>query len=106
MATRTKRSKKAIPPIHPGEMLREDFLEPLGMSVNQLALALRVPATRLYEIANGRRSITADTAMRLGRYFGQSVRFWLGLQMQYELERAEEELAEKIHAEVQPRRAA
>lgn len=72
-------------PIHPGEILREDFLAPLGMSVNALALALRVPATRIHEIAKERRSITADTAQRLARYFGGDAASWLVLQAMYDL---------------------
>jgi addiction module HigA family antidote len=77
-----------IPFPHPGETIREDYLKPLGMSVNKLALELRVPATRMTEIVNGRRGITADTALRLARYFGTSAAFWLGLQADYDLEEA------------------
>lgn len=72
-------------PVHPGEILREDFLEPLGLSANALALALAVPATRIHEILKERRSITADTAERLARYFGGDASSWLALQANYDL---------------------
>jgi antitoxin HigA-1 len=91
-----------MPPLHPGEMLREDFMKPLGLSANALALALRVPVTRISEIVNERRSITADTALRLSRYFQMSPAFWLRLQTQYDLDVAEDELAAIIRKEVQP----
>jgi antitoxin HigA-1 len=91
-----------MPPLHPGEMLREDFMKPLGLSANALALALRVPVTRISEIVNERRSITADTALRLSRYFQMSPAFWLRLQTQYDLEIAEDEIASIIRKEVQP----
>ena len=95
-----------IPFPHPGETIREDYLKPLGMSVNKLALELRVPATRMTEIVNGRRGITADTALRLARYFNTTPRFWLNLQAAYELaEVAEAKLAD-IERSVQPREAA
>ena len=81
---------KKLRPIHPGEILREEFLEPLGISMNRLALDLRVPSNRISEIVHGQRSITIDTAMRLGRYFNTSTRFWLNLQLQYDVEIAEE----------------
>lgn len=83
-------------------MLREDFMKPLGLSANALAIALRVPVTRVSEIVNERRSITADTALRLSRYFRMSPGFWLRLQSQYDLEVAEDESAEIIRREVQP----
>jgi addiction module HigA family antidote len=95
-----------IPPIHPGETIREDVLQPLGLSVNRLAMDLHVPVTRMNEIVNGRRSITADTALRLARYLGTSAQFWLNLQAKYDLERAQDELAARIENEVRPRRAA
>ena len=91
-----------MPPLHPGEMLREDFMKPLGLSANALALALRVPVTRISEIVNGRRSITADTALRLSRYFRMSPGFWLRLQTQYELDMAEDQMAATIRREVRP----
>ncbi|KGB92492.1 HigA family addiction module antitoxin [Burkholderia cepacia] len=77
--------KNGMRPIHPGEILREEFLVPLKLSVNALALALNVPATRLHEIVKERRGITADTAYRLGRYFDTSPEFWLNLQATYDL---------------------
>ena len=91
-----------MPPLHPGEMRREEFMRPLGISANALALALRVPVTRISEIVNERRSVTADTALRLARYFGMSAEFWMRLQAQYELETAQDELAAAIRAEVRP----
>ena len=89
-------------PLHPGEILKLEFLEPMGLSQNRLAIALRVPARRINEIVLGKRSITADTALRLGRYFGMSPQFWLGLQMDYELDVAEDAVSEKIEAEITP----
>lgn len=94
---------KKLEPIHPGEILLEDFMEPLGLSQNQLARELSVPVTRIGEIVNGRRSITAETAMRLGRYFNQSPEFWLGLQQQYDLELAQDEAEVMVRKEVTPR---
>src|ERR1700722_13595022 len=73
------RHKRQRPPIHPGEMLREEFLIPMGLSANALAIAIGVPATRVGEIVNERRGVTADTALRLGRYFHMSAEFWMGL---------------------------
>lgn len=87
----------------PGEMLREEFLEPLGLSANALALALRVPANRVTAILNEERAVTADTALRLGRYFGTSARFWLNLQQSHDLSKARAELAARIEREVAPR---
>jgi len=75
-------------PVHPGEMLREEFLVPLGLSANRLAMELRVPATRISEIVNERRGITADTALRLERYLGMSAAFWTGLQKEFDLQTA------------------
>ncbi len=89
--------------VHPGEILREDFLAPAGMSVNALATALRVPATRLHEIVNERRGISADTAMRLARYFGGDAQSWLNLQNVYDLKTLA--TASKIEKEVLPRAA-
>lgn len=83
-------------------MLREDFMKPLGLSSNALALALRVPVTRISEIVNQRRSISADTALRLSRYFRMSPNFWLRLQTQYDLDMAEDQLASTIRREVRP----
>ena len=95
-----------LPPIHPGEILREEFLSPLGMSSHELALALRVPATRINDIVNEKRGITADTALRLSRYFGTTAKFWLNLQASYELEVAEDQLGQAVMREVLPRTAA
>jgi addiction module HigA family antidote len=90
----------------PGEMLREEFLLPLGLSANALALALRVPANRITAILKDQRAVTADTAMRLGRYFGTSARFWLNLQQAYDLSLARRESAARIEREVAPREVA
>jgi addiction module HigA family antidote len=90
-------------PIHPGEILREEFLEPLGMSVNALSKALHVTPTRMNEIVRENRGITADTAMRLARYFGTSERFWLNLQTEYELRQAQFLKGDEIAREVEPR---
>lgn len=79
---------KRLKPIHPGEILFEDFMRPLGLSQNQLAETLNVPVAQICEIVNGRRSITSETAIDLGRYFNQSPEFWLGLQQQYDIELA------------------
>jgi addiction module HigA family antidote len=92
---RAKKSRK-LPPIHPGEILREDYLIPLKLSMNALAMALHVPLPRIAEIVHERRAITPDTALRLARYFNTSARYWLNLQMAYELEVAEERLAREI----------
>lgn len=89
-------------PIHPGEILREEYLEPKGMSVNALSKALRVPATRMNEIVRENRGITADTAMRLARYFNTSERFWLNLQMEYELREAQVQHGSRIAEEIAP----
>ncbi|WP_220337234.1 MULTISPECIES: HigA family addiction module antitoxin [unclassified Wenzhouxiangella] len=88
--------------VHPGEILREDYLVPLEMSANALSKALRVPAPRINDIVRERRGITADTAMRLARYFGGDARSWLNLQTSYELRKAEIENAERIENEIQP----
>jgi addiction module HigA family antidote len=93
-----------IPPIHPGEILLEEFMKPLGMSQNQLARDLKVPPRRINEIVQGKRGITIDTALRLSRHFGTSVEFWINLQTHYELEVAEDnKLMERISREVTPR---
>lgn len=92
-----------LPPIPPGEILAEEFMAPLGLSANALALALRVPANRVTAILHGRRGITADTALRLAAYFGTTPEFWLGLQQQHELEIAERAQGERIRREVLPR---
>jgi addiction module HigA family antidote len=86
--------------IYPGEILLEEFLQPMNLSQNKLALAIRVPARRINEIVQEKRRITADTALRLARYFNMSPRFWLGLQMDYDLDLAEDEIGEKLQQEV------
>ncbi|PAU77593.1 HigA family addiction module antitoxin [Halomonas salipaludis] len=93
-------------PIHPGEVLREEYLEPLGLSVNSLARELRVPATRLHEIVKERRSVSADTALRLARFFGGDAQSWLNLQAAYELKRVELDHGDEIKRSVSPRDAA
>ena len=101
-----RKRRDRIPFPHPGETIREDYLKPLGMSVNKLALELRVPATRMTEIVNGRRGITADTALRLARYFNTTPRFWLNLQASYELAKVAEAKLADIERSVRPREAA
>ena len=98
-------NKNGMRPIHPGEILREEYLQPLGLSVNALATQLRVPATRLHEIVKARRSITADTAMRLARFFGGDAQSWLNLQSSYDLRLAEISHAAEISEDVKPYRA-
>ena len=95
-----KRIKLA--PVHPGEMLREEFMKPLRLSMNKLAMDLRVPVTRIGEIVHERRGITADTALRLARYFKNTPEFWMNLQTWYDLEVAKDEREEKIRRDVTP----
>jgi addiction module HigA family antidote len=90
---------------HPGEILREEFLTPLGMSVNSLAMALRVPATRIGAIVKEERSVTADTALRLGRFFGTSAEFWMNLQAMHDLTKTRKESGGLIERDVNPRAA-
>ncbi len=94
-------SSKKMDPLHPGEILLEEFLKPMNLSQNRLALDIRVPARRINEIVHGKRRITADTALRLAKYFNMSPQFWLGLQMDYDLDVAEDHLADRIEKEVQ-----
>ena len=94
--------KDGMRPVHPGEILREDYLVPLEMSANALSKALHVPAPRINDIVRERRGITADTAMRLARYFGGDARSWLNLQTNYELRKAEIENAQRIEQEINP----
>lgn len=94
--------KNGMRPVHPGEVLREDYLLPLEMSANALAAALKVPAPRINEVVRERRGVSADTAMRLARYFGGDARSWLNLQSAYELRMAEIENARRIEREVRP----
>jgi len=93
---------KKLKPVHPGEILREEFLKPLRLSMNKLALDLRVPVTRMADIVNERRGITADTALRLARYFQNAPTFWMNLQTRYGLQVAEDQLAPKIARDVHP----
>lgn len=99
MSTSTK-----LAPIHPGEVLLQDFLEPMGISQYRLAKDLKVPPPRINEIVHGRRSVTADTALRLARYFGTSDRFWLNLQASYDLDVERDNLGDRLEAEVLPRK--
>ncbi len=94
------RKVKKLTPVHPGEVLAKEFLKPMGLSQNRLALDIGVPPRRINEIVLRKRSITADTALRLSRYFGNSPRFWMGLQNDYELDMAEDLLAERLAREV------
>lgn len=94
-----------MPPVTPGEILREEFMEPLGLSANALAKALHVPSNRVSAILNGTRSITADTALRLARYFRTTPESWLNLQKNYELEVAKRTVGPAIEAEIEPRAA-
>jgi len=94
--------KNGMRAVHPGEVLREDYLEPLEMSANALAQALRVTPARINEIVREKRGITADTALRLARYFGGDAQSWLNLQAIYDLKRAEQESGEKINKEISP----
>ena len=91
---------KKLPAIHPGEILKEEFMEPLNISQNKLGRDLAVSPRRINEIIHGKRSVTADTALRLSRYFGNSASFWMGLQMDYDLDVARDTVADKIKKEV------
>ncbi|HFC12623.1 MAG TPA: addiction module antidote protein, HigA family [Anaerolineae bacterium] len=91
---------KKLTVVHPGEILLEEFLRPLGISQNRLALAMRVPARRVNEVVRGRRRISADTALRLARFFGMSAEFWLGLQLDYDLDVAQDALGAQIERDV------
>ena len=95
-----------LPNVHPGEILLEEFLKPMGLSQNGLARQLRVPPRRINEIVLGKRSVTADTALRLARYFGMSEKFWLGLQADFDLEEVRHRLGDRLEREIQPRAAA
>ncbi len=97
---------KKIQPVHPGEILFEEFLKPMNISQNQLGRDLGVSPRRVNEIIHGKRSITADTALRLSTYFGNSASFWLGLQMDYDLEVADDKIAKQIQREVKHMSAA
>jgi antitoxin HigA-1 len=93
---------KKLKPVHPGEILRDEFMTPLGLSMNRMALDLRVPVTRIADIIAKRRGITADTALRFARYFKNSPAFWMNLQTRYDLEVAEDESAAEIDRDVRP----
>lgn len=99
----TKPLKNGMRPVHPGEILREDYLVPLDMSANALAQALHVPANRIAGIVNERRAVTADTALRLARYFGTTAKFWMNLQATYDLRSEEIKSEKKIAAAIKPR---
>ncbi len=92
--------KKKLHPVHPGEVLQEEFLKPMGLSQNKLALNIGVPARRINEIVLQKRKVTADTALRLARFFGTSAQFWLGLQSQYDLDVTSDKLADRLVKEV------
>ena len=92
--------KEKLHPVHPGEVLLEEFLKPMGISQNRLALNIGVPPRRINEIVLGKRGITADTALRLAKFFGTSAEFWLGLQAQYDLDVTSEELGDRLEQEV------
>jgi addiction module HigA family antidote len=96
---------KKLPLIHPGEILRDDFLQPMKISVYTLAQAIKVPRSRVNDIVLGRRGITADTAFRLARYFGTSPEFWMNLQARYDLDAADRKIRRRIQREVRPRAA-
>jgi addiction module HigA family antidote len=97
---------KTMPPIHPGETLREDFLKPLGLTANRLAMELMVPVTRVNDIVRRKRAITADTALRLARFFETTPQFWMNLQANYELELAQDTRGSEIAERVRPHHAA
>jgi addiction module HigA family antidote len=101
-----QRRGRRLPPVHPGEILKEDLLKPLGISINRLGRDLRVPVTRMSEIVNGRRGITAGTALRLARYFGTTPEFWMNLQAAYDLDSEQRVSADQIQRDVSPREAA
>jgi addiction module HigA family antidote len=93
---------KRLKPVHPGEIFREEFMVPLGLSMNRVAMDLRVPVTRIADIVNEKRGITADTALRFARYFKNSAAFWMNLQTRYDLEVAEDAIASKVERDVRP----
>jgi addiction module HigA family antidote len=95
-------AEEKLKPVHPGKVLLEEFLNPMGLSQNRVALDIRVPARRINEIVLAKRRITADTALRLARYFGTSPQFWLGLQIDYDLDVTEDAIAKQLEQEVRP----
>ena|SRR3990167_1942037 len=98
----TCKRKREIPPICPGEILKEEFMTPLEMSANRLSLLLGVPSGRITQIIHGQRAITTDTALRLARLFGTTAEFWMGLQNLYDLQMAEYDLVDQINEQVRP----
>src|SRR5712691_3094399 len=98
-------SGKRLAPVHPGEILRDDFLEPMKISVYTLAQVIKVPRSRVNDVVLGRRAITMDTALRLARYFGTTPEFWINLQARYDLEVADKTLRRRIEREISPRAA-
>ena len=98
-------ARKLFPPIHPGEILLEEFLEPMEISQYRLAKGISVPPRRINEIVHGKRSISADTALRLSRFFGTSERFWLNLQARFDLDSEKDKLGSRLKDEVQIRKA-
>lgn len=100
--TKSNKMTDKLSPIHPGEVLLEEFIKPMGLSQNRLAINIGVDARRINEIVLGKRSITADTALRLARFFGNSPQFWMGLQTQYDLDVAEDALGSRLDREVRP----
>lgn len=96
---------RRLAPVHPGEVLRDEFLEPMALSVYRLARALKVSRPRLNDLVLGRRGVTVDTAMRLGRYFGTTPEFWINLQTRYDLDVAERTMRDRIEREIEPRAA-
>lgn len=96
-------AKRDFPPIHPGEILLEDFLKPMEISQYRLAQSIGVPPRRINEIVHGKRGISADTALRMGRFFGMEAQFWMNLQARYDLETTREALADRLEEEVQTR---
>ena len=97
-------ARKKLPPIHPGEVLLEEFLEPAGISQYRLAKGISVPPRRINEIVHGKRAVTADTALRLSRFFGTSERFWLNLQIRFDLQREKDRLGDRLDTEVRAAR--
>jgi len=95
-------AEEKLKPVHPGEVLLEEFLKPMGLSQNRVALDIGVSARRINEIVLGKRRITADTALRLARFFGTSPQFWLGLQMDYDLDVTADAMADRLNREVRP----
>ena len=98
--------KNMIPPIHPGEILLEEFIDPMGISQYRLAKDINVPAVRINDIILGKRGISADTALRLAKFFGMSVEFWTGIQSEYEVAMAKNRIADRLEREIHPYKAA